>query len=136
MVNCRKSLEFALSMYTSSRNTGYYGCLPPWMGRCLQRQNSIGRLEQARVLCVVKLPRNDGNIIGNNIISDDSKKQERANTVGQHYINRLCKPQGWAVSNTFTNSHINLGRSGQQWDVHSMRAYCRSQKAYSRLLVA
>ena len=106
------------------------------MGRCLQRQNSIGRLEQARVLCVVKLPRNDGNIIGNNIISDDSKKQERANTVGQHYINRLCKPQGWAVSNTFTNSHINLGRSGQQWDVHSMRAYCRSQKPCSRLLVA
>ena len=63
---------YSENMYTSSKNTSYYGCLPTWMERCSQWQNSIGRLEQAIVLCVVKLPRNDGNIIANNIISDDA----------------------------------------------------------------
>lgn len=82
MVNCRKSLEFG--MYTSSSNTSYNKNRrpQPWIGRCLQR-----RLEQARVLYVVKLPRIDGNIIGYNTISDNSKIQERAYIVGKHYIN-------------------------------------------------
>lgn len=136
MANCRESLEFARIMYSSSRNSSYYGCLPPWMGRCLQRQSSFRGLEHARVLRIIKLPRNDGNFIGDHIISGDTEKQERSNTIGQHYVDRIHKPQGWAVSKTFTNSHVNLDRSVRQWNVHSMRAYCRSQKFCSRLLVA
>ena len=50
------------------------------------------------------------------------------------YVNH--KVGSYPVSNSFTKNHINLNRRGQQWDVHSTRAYCRSQKPCSRLLVA
>lgn len=61
--------------------------------------------------------------------------RERLTTI-RHYVDRIHKPHGWVVLNTFTNTHVNLDRSVRQWDVHTMRAYCTSKKFCSCLPVA
>ena len=42
--HCR-SLELSWNMHSSDRSSGNYLCLPSWMGRCVQPQDSIGRVE-------------------------------------------------------------------------------------------
>lgn len=64
---------------------------------------------------------NNGYLFDDNIISSDTKQKTRAfKYYRQHYVDCIHKPQGWAVPNTFTNSHGNLDSSVRQWGVHSI----------------
>lgn len=78
----------------------YHGCLPPWIGRCLQRQGSVRGLEQVRVLCIIKLPQKGVQMLSVNISSIEYKNKGGG---------------GRAVSNTFTNSFC---QSGQKYSTN------------------
>lgn len=82
-----------------------------------------------RVSCIIKLPKMMAIYLTTiSFRAILNKKQERSSTIDkyyrQHYVDCIHKPQGWAVPNTFTNSHGNLDSSVRQWGVHSIRAYC------------
>lgn len=86
-----------------------HGCLPPWIGRCLQRQGSVRGLEQVRVLCIIKLSQKGVQMLSDNISSIEYKNK------------------GGGPCQTLSQiASVNLDRSIRQ-TVHSMRAYYRSQ---------
>lgn len=73
-----------------------------------------------RVSCIIKLPKMMAIYLTTiSFRAILNKKQERSSTIDkyyrQHYVDCIHKPQGWAVPNTFTNSHGNLDSSVRQW---------------------
>lgn len=99
-------------------------CLPAWMGRSIQRERSLRRLESPCGVSEFERTRDDGSIDGHQSLREAITRLSGTGYDRQHFHGSVYKQQRRPEPQFKPVSTSHLGRGNREWNHSSLRAYC------------